>query len=1027
MFNPLLHVDRRQLAAKLYNDPSLALSGDSKRVMKHRQEISTAITRKNTDNTPDSSTNINREALHILDSYPISCKKPRDTARISISANSNYFAPSYSPKNFKFPISPRNYSNSQDPNKSCSASTYNNKLGYALAEGTDNRFVSWRKLSAKPRPSMQSTAVQRITTSASSYHESQSVHSNIGNLADNISTMLSQDTHEGRVRWIDNKNSESFTRAQSQAFQNIHLEKNKVMLMETQVAEEFNSLRHEILSYLKDTESVYPRSPLEISAINEMLTDLEAKQQTFTNLIKSEYRDSPITLCRCLSDAIDIVSSNTNISVPSTQITSYTKDNSVKKNVKLTHLNFNDFNNSPSSILSLFMKTQKTIQNKLNALKATRLQYSDTNYKSHQDTTSSLHDPLCVKPVYPWIRGRSSSTSRFSTSQHVGDYQTEESEIGIAPFNASRQLSNSQVDDCINSQVFREFTLSTSTDIAPRTTLGNNHVSRESRDYDSPAVALVFSKELDNLSNECLHESQTEFITESKNYINCHATVATTRLAMAHNLHSERNNMFVNTCLHIDKFKEASSPRAMSVPANSHMQQDTRDISSPDVVGVYTSKSVQRITIDNLKTPNYDWKPRVVKLENTIGCLEKNKSKHKSAIGILQPRKRQAYHTVKDYTENELDYPNPLLRVPMSSPQRVNLELDLQSIDSMNSPLKFGFFSTLKMKIAEETQRANETITGTYSYINTETQELTDTNNTEKYNESIRSPSRFTHMFQDNNQDSSSNKALLIEIRKYITNDTMNMYAKFIGTLQEELAKKLSSIEKDLQNKIKALAKQRKAEYESVRVNITKNKGDIMSRISYLQDSIRTVLAAHKSGAKKVEKKVQLSLARAGIHERIPQISQVVIEKIKHLYCALSRCLGNWVAMGYEQCTAITCQGTAGNGVRYILLPCGDSICDTCQSTNPSICPICLRKYELSIKADDSYYFNGSSTMLPTRIITSICSRLREILLSLMELEDVEVFGYDDAEKKFAAKDSTASWQAYSRKLDMKEFSKKQT
>lgn len=1012
MFNPLLHVDRRQLAAKMYNDPSLAFLGDSRRVIKHRQEISEAITRRNTSNTPNSPTNINRDALYVLDNYPILRNKPKSTARFPLSANANYFAPSYLPKNFKAPLSPQTCPGPQEFNRPRSASSCNNDDNYALAEETENQFVSWRRLSAKPRSSVQSNVVQRITTSASSHHESQSVYSNVaGKAVDSTSIALLQGAHEDGVHGIGSSRSESLTGSQSHAFQSIQ--------MEMQVAEGFNTLRRDILSYLKSTESTHPRSTLEVNALNEMLADLEAKQQIYNDFIKSEYRDCSITLCQCLSSGIDSAPQSTEMSILSRGIKSGTRDNSMKKNVRLTHSNHNIIGNNPGSILSLIMKTQKAIHTKLNAMKTSRLQHSDANHKLPQDVTSSLHDSLYIKPIHPWIRGRSSSASRLSTSIHFGDYQTEDSEIGIAPFNTSKHISNSQVDDYANSQVFREFTLSTSTGIASHSICGNEHLPQESRDYDSPAVALVFVRELDNLSSECLHEHQSESTIGAKKYINCH----TMEQNIAHKFDSITHNRDKN----LDEFRGAGSPVAISVPANSHMQQDTREISSPDAAEIYTARSVQRIPIGDLKTPSHNWKPQVVKLENTISYSERDRHEHKAAIGLLQPRRLQAYRSVKDYTEKDADYPKELLRVPMSSPQRINLGLGLQSADSLNSPLKFGFLSTLKTKTAEARQRANETIADTVSCISTDAREVTETNTGEKYSDDRRSPSRFTQTIQDNGPVSSSNKILLMEIKRYLTDDILSMYAKFIGTLQEELAKKLGSVEKDLQSKVKTLANQRKTEYESVRLNIAENKHEIMSRISYLQESIRAVLAAHKAGAKNVEKKVQLSLARAGIHERIPQISQTVIEKIKHLYCALSRCLGNWVAMGYEQCIAITCQGSAGNGVRYVFFPCGDSVCDSCQAANPSVCPICLRKYEFSVKADDTHCFNGPPSMLPTRVITSSCSRLRDLLLSLMELEDVEVLGYNDAEKKFAAKESTASWQAYSRKLDMKGLHKHRT
>lgn len=1006
MFNPLLRMDRRQLAAKLYNDPSLAFSGDSKQIMKHRQKMHTAIARKGVEHCPTSPTNINREALYVLDNYPILRNRPKSTARFPLSADANYFAPSYLPKGFKIPQSPQTQPISPNSNRSHSAATCNSN---ALVDAADNRFVSWKRMSAKLRSSVQSTVMPRTTTSAST-HDLQEAHSSTTAIAmGNISTVGSQGSHEIESYWQHN-----------------------ALQMEMQVAEGFTTLRNEITSYLKATECMCPRSTLEINALNELLADLEEKHQIYTTFIKSKHIDDPIILCQCLSSGIDSVTQDADLSAPSVRIVSGTGDLSMKQNVNLTHLNHTSTHSNPKSMLSFIVRAQKAIQAKLNAIKASHLQHSDTNINSQHDTISSLHAPLSVKPIHPWIRGHSSS--RLSTSLHLGDGYTEESEIGIAPANTNRQISNSQIDDCVDSQLCPEFTLSTSTGIALRSSHTNEQISRESRDYDSPAVALVFVKEMENLSNEALHENQPTSISWIEKPINSHALASnpqptaaqSTALQLDNQPHSasnldENEDMFMNYYSQLDTFRRTGSPQATAVPTNSHMQQDTRGLSSPDVTRSQTSRSVQRMPVSNLKTPDHGWKPQLVKLESTVGYLERNKTDHKSAISVIRPRKFKEYCTVQDCTEKETDHPKELLRVPTSSPRRVTLELDL---DTSDSPLKFGFFSTIKVKTAEATRRTSEAVANTIRYMNTGTREITELSTNEKYSDSRKSPSRLVQAPQNDSLTSSTNKVLLAEIQRYITDDISSMYTKFVGTLQEELAKKLVSIEKDLQGKVKTLVNQRKAEYENVRLNIAENKSEIMERISYLQESIKTILAAHKSGAKNVEKKVQLSLARAGIHERLPQISQTVIEKLKHFYCTLSRCLGNWVAMGYEQCTAITCQGVAGNGIRYILFPCGDSVCDRCQSANPSTCPICLRKYEFSVKADDSHCFNGPPSMLPTRVITNSCSRLRDLLLLIMELEDVEVLGYDDAEKKFAAKDSMASWQAYSRKLNIKGLNK---
>ncbi|EFO64905.1 Hypothetical protein GLP15_4256 [Giardia lamblia P15] len=1006
MFNPFLHMDRRQLAAKLYNDPSLAFSGDSKQAVKHRQEMSVAIARNTAKKFSNSPTNINREALYVLDNYPIlrnqpKSNQPRLINRCPLSADTNYFAPCYLPKNFKAPQSPQAHLTLPKSNRPHSAAIYSTD-DYSLVEGSQKQFVSWKRLSAKPRASVQSAGIPQ-TISSSAHHEFQTVCSNTSHTAmDDISTAVSQGGYEVDQRW-PSKNSKSFT--DSQIVQNLHPEQNKAMQIEVQIAEKFNTLRHEIISYIKGTGTMYPRSPLEVNTLHEMLTDLEAKQQIYNDFVRSKYRDNPIILCQCLSNGIDSLPQSSRSSTPSVRIISSNGDYSMERNITLEQLNHNDAGTSSGSILSLIMRTQRAIQSKLDTMKASCVQ---------PDMSSSLHDSLGIKLIHPWVRGYSSS--HISTTLHLGDCHMEESEIGIAPLNTDRQMSNSQVDNCTDVQAFHEFTLSTSTSMVLHSADEKQPLSKESCDYDSPAVALVFMKEVDNLSNRSLVDHQLDDTVMTHNTI--HQLVNQNLL---HHTGHEEEDMFLNYYSHLDRFRGAGSPKGTAVPTNSHMQQDARDMSSPDVAGIYTSRSVQHVPINNLKTPDYEIKPQIVNLENTIGYLERNKAKHNTAISIIQPRRCRTYCAVRDYTEKEPGLSKDFLRAPISSPRRVTLELNLNSPES---PLKFGFLSTIKVKTAEATRRTSEAVVNTIHRINTGTRELTEISSAEQHTESNKTPSRLAQVLHDTSSTSPVNKVLLTEIKRYITSDISAMYAKFIGTLQEELAKKLKSVERDLQSGVKTATNQRKAEYENVRLTITENKNEIMKRISYIQESIKATLAAHKSGAKNLEKKVQLSLARAGIHERIPQIGQAIIEKLKDIYCVLSRCLGNWVAMGYEQCTAVTCQGTAGNGIRYILFPCGDSVCDSCHSVNPTICPICLKKYELSVRADDSHCFNGPSSMLPTHMITSSCSRLRDLLLCIMKLEDVEVLGYDDAEKKFLAKDSTASWQAYSRKLDVKGLNK---
>lgn len=1003
MFNPFLRMDRRQLAAKLYNDPSLVFSGDSKRAAKRRQEMSVAIARNSAKKFSSSPTNLNREALYVLDNYPILRNQFKGTNPCPLSADTNYFAPSYLPKNFKAPQSPQFHltlPRSDRPHSAAICSTDD----YSLVEGPQNQFVSWKRLSAKPRTSVQSAAIPQTTSSALTNHEFQAVCSNTSNTAlDNTSIVASQGGHEVDPRW-PGKSSKSFT--DSQTVQSLHPEPSKAAEIEIQIAERFNTLRHEITSYIKGTESVYPRSPLEVSTLNEMLTELEAKQQIYNEFVKNKYRDNPIVLCQCLSSGIDSLPQSSKPSTPSVRITSGSGDYSVERNIILTHLNHNDTNASPGSALSLIVRTQRAIQSKLSAMKTSHTQ---------PDMSSSLHDSLGIKTIHPWVRGHSSS--RISTTLHLGDCHIEESEIGIAPLNTDRQMSNSQVDDCADTQAFREFTLSTSTSMALHSANEHEHMSKESCDYDSPAVALIVMKELESLSNKSLVDHQLDDTVIAHN-----TTCRPVNHNLLHQPGHEEEDMFLNYYSHLDRLRGAGSPKGTAVPTNSHMQQDTRDLSSPDIAGIHTSRSVQYVPISTLKTPGHGVKPQIVNLESTVGYLERNKAKHSTAIGIMQPRRYRTYRPVQDYTEKQTGPPTDLLRAPISSPRRVTLELNLNSPES---PLKFGFLSTLKAKTAEATRRTSEAVVNTIRHINTGTGELTEISNTEQHTEDSNSPLRLAQVLHDTGPTGSINKALLTEIQRYITSDISAMYAKFIGTLQEELAKKLGSVERDLQNRVKTATNQRRAEYENVRLTITENKNEIMERISYLQASIKATLAAHKSGAKNVEKKVQLSLARAGIHERIPQIGQTIIEKLKDIYCVLSRCLGNWVAMGYEQCTAVTCQGAAGNGIRYILFPCGDSVCDSCHSVNPTTCPICLKRYELSVKADDSHCFNGPSSMLPTHMIANSCSHLRDLLLCIMKLEDVEVLGYDDAEKKFLAKDSTASWQAYSRKLDVKGLNKR--
>lgn len=242
------------------------------------------------------------------------------------------------------------------------------------------------------------------------------------------------------------------------------------------------------------------------------------------------------------------------------------------------------------------------------------------------------------------------------------------------------------------------------------------------------------------------------------------------------------------------------------------------------------------------------------------------------------------------------------------------------------------------------------------------------------------------------------------EVRKAMNPEFQDMYTDFVRTLQADIAKRLKELERALHHRVRETLFTRRQELAQLQANVSSNKHELLLKMQRLQEAIQLATMAQKKGSKNLDHKVQLSLLKCGIHEQIPQIQQGLIKEIQAAYCALSRCIGIWISTGYEQCVSISCPGLTGDGRRFILFPCGDSICSQCLATNPEACPICLQAYDDAVEVRASMPFNGPRETLPTQALGDVCTRIREMLVLALELNSVEIQGYADAEKEFSAR-----------------------
>ncbi|TNJ29191.1 hypothetical protein GMRT_14958 [Giardia muris] len=255
------------------------------------------------------------------------------------------------------------------------------------------------------------------------------------------------------------------------------------------------------------------------------------------------------------------------------------------------------------------------------------------------------------------------------------------------------------------------------------------------------------------------------------------------------------------------------------------------------------------------------------------------------------------------------------------------------------------------------------------------------------------------------------------EVRKAMNPEFQDMYADFVRTLQADITKRLKELERALHHRVRETLFTRRQELAQLQANVSSNKHELLLKMQRLQEAIQLATMTQKKGSKNLDQKVQLSLLKCGIHEQIPQIQQGLIKEIQAAYCALSRCVGIWISTGYEQCVSISCPGLTGDGRRFVLFPCGDSICSQCLTTNPEACPICLQAYDEAVEVRASMPFNGPRETLPTQAIGDVCTRIREMLVLALELNSVEIQGYADAEKEFSTRNTRSGGLDWRRPL----------
>lgn len=218
------------------------------------------------------------------------------------------------------------------------------------------------------------------------------------------------------------------------------------------------------------------------------------------------------------------------------------------------------------------------------------------------------------------------------------------------------------------------------------------------------------------------------------------------------------------------------------------------------------------------------------------------------------------------------------------------------------------------------------------------------------------------------------------------TRDPQELEEMFAGALRKDLSRELSRVERALQARLRVVLERRKQDLENVRTTILAQQNEILDQIASLQGKLAKETQIATTGRRNLGEKLEICMSKAMLFSTLPTIDEGLIQDLQTDYSQISKEIGIWISAGYEQCASLTCEGSAGDTSRYVMFPCGDSVCKTCfLKTRPdTLCPICKHKVTSIVKAKgrggEHYPFNDQKELLPTSALSVACTRIRTLI-----------------------------------------------
>jgi len=208
----------------------------------------------------------------------------------------------------------------------------------------------------------------------------------------------------------------------------------------------------------------------------------------------------------------------------------------------------------------------------------------------------------------------------------------------------------------------------------------------------------------------------------------------------------------------------------------------------------------------------------------------------------------------------------------------------------------------------------------------------------------------------------------------------------FGSALKLDLSHELSRVEQALQARLRVVLERRKRDLEHVRTTVLAEQNELLDQIASLQGKLAKETQIATTGSRNLGEKLEICMSKTMLFSTLPTIDEGLIKDFQTDYSQMSKEVGVWISAGYEQCMALTCEGCAGDTSRYVVFPCGDSVCKACfLNLQPgALCPVCKRKISSIVKAKgrggEHYPFNDPKELLPTTALSVACTKIRTLI-----------------------------------------------